>query len=353
VVLILTTAVVVVGGLENFGVDVLGEVQAGPPKLTWPDLSFAQWVQVIPSAAALTLVAMAEGLLVAKSYAQKREYPIHPNRDLFAFGAANISAGLTGGFTIGASTSRTAALDSTGSRTQLPALVAAVGTLLLLLFGTALLTDIPSAAIGAIVAVAVFGLLGFVELAAIYRVSRLEFVVGLTCFLGTLLLGPIVGIVIAFVLSLINLALRASKPPIDVLAQSEGEVQALIEAKAGVVLTAPGVVIVRFAAPLFFANAVAFDEAVRGAVEAARPLGLKHVVLDFEAITDIDVTGAASLADLRAWLVEQSFSVDYARVRPDILKLFAIYDLQGDSRIFPSNRDAVAALADGASEPAP
>src|SRR5690606_10585230 len=114
--------------------------------------------------------------------------------DLFAFGLGNIAAGASGGFAIGASTSRTAAMDQTGSRTQLPTLVAAAGTLLLLVFGTALLADIPSPAIGAVVAVAIIPLLGIRDLASLWRLDRFEFAVAAVCFLTTLFVGAISGI---------------------------------------------------------------------------------------------------------------------------------------------------------------
>jgi len=200
VVLVVGTLTVVLAGLEDRGVKVLGPVDAGAPQLVWPALSWGEWAALVPSAAALTLVAMAEGLLVSRKYGQKRGYSTNPDRDLFGFGIANLASGITGGFTVGSSTSRTAATDQLGSRTQVPTLVAAVGTLLLLVFGTGLLEHIPSPAIGAIVAVAVLPLLGFVELAELWRLRRFEFGVGAVCFLGTLLLGPIVGIVLAFVL---------------------------------------------------------------------------------------------------------------------------------------------------------
>lgn len=347
-VLILGTIAVAVAGLADRGVDVLGEVDAGLPGITVPQLTFVEWVQLIPSAAALTLVAMAEGLLVARKYGQKRGYETNPNRDLFAFGAANVTAGFTGGFTIGSSTSRTAAVDQLGSRTQLPTLVAAVGTLALVLFGTALLAQIPSPAIGAIVAVAVVPLLGIREFAELWRTSRFEFGVGAVCFLVTLLIGPIVGILVAFVLSLLNLALRASKPAVDLLSDIDVPDGSLITLRPDAYVTAPGVVIVRFAAPLFFANATVYDEAMRRAVTGGEPLGLHHVVLDCEAITDLDATGAKSFAVVREWLDERRVQLVLSRARPDFLALLERFDLREGLATYGTNRLALADLADAA-----
>jgi high affinity sulfate transporter 1 len=345
IVLVLATVLTVAASLEDQGVKVLGPVEAGAPVITWPSLSWGEWGSIVPSAAALTLVAIAEGLLVSRQYGQKRGYPTSPNRDLAAFGAANIASGLTGGFTIGSSTSRTAAMDQLGSRTQLPSIVAAVGTLLLLIFGTALLEDIPSPAIGAIVAVAILPLLGFRQLAELWRVRPFEFWVGAVCFLGALMLGPIIGIVLAFVLSLVNLAMRASKPPVDLLSSSDIPNGSLLPLTPGEFITAPGVVIVRFAAPLFFANASVFDDALRKAVAGGKPLGLRHLVLDCEAITDIDVTGAKAFRETAAWLRDERVELHFSRVRPDLAAVLHDFGLGAGVEVFGTNRQALEALA--------
>jgi MFS superfamily sulfate permease-like transporter len=284
-------------------------------------------------------------LLVARQYGQRRGYRTNPNRDLFAFGAANVAAGVTGGFTVGSSTSRTAAVDQVGSRTQLPSLITAVGTLLLVIFGTGLLEHIPSPAIGAVVGVAVFPLLGIGAMIRIARLSPFEFLVAGACFLGALLLGPIIGIIIAFVLSLLNLALRASKPAIDLLSDKDEPGGSLLPLEPETFLTVPGVVVVRFAAPLFFANAAAFDDALRKLVAGGKPLGLTHVVLDCEAITDIDVTGAKAFTEACTWLSEQGIALHLSRVRPDLVALLVSYDLIGDSTVYGTNRQALAALS--------
>ena len=219
-------------------------------------IDWTTWLALIPSAIALTLVTTAEGLLVSRSYGEKRNYATSPNRDLFAFGLGNLAAGATGGFAVGSSTSRTAAMDQAGSRTQLPSLVTALGTLLLLIFGTGLLEDIPSPAIGAIVAVAIVPLLGIREFVGLWKVDRFEFAIGAACFLVTLFIGSIPGILVAFVLALVNLAKRAANPAIDVLASTGEPTESLLEEAPAGSVTAPGVIVVRLAAPLFFANGV-------------------------------------------------------------------------------------------------
>lgn len=344
VVLVLATVVVVTAGLDQKGVAVLGEVPAGPPALTWPMLDWVTWAALIPSAIALTLVTTAEGLLVSRSYSEKHGYPFRANRDLMAFGFANIAAGAQGSFSVGSSTSRTAAMDQAGSRTQLPSLVLAVGTLLLLLFGTELLADIPSPVIGAIVGVAVVPLLGIREFKDLWRADRFEFAIGAICFLVTLFVGSIPGILVAFVLALINIAKRAASPAIDVLESSGDPGESLLEDAPAGTVTAPGVIVVRMAAPLFFANGAVFTTAVKDAVTAAGEGQVKHVVVDMEAVTDIDVTGAESFTALRTWLVDQNITLGYSRVRPKTQQRLARLELLTDEKLYVTNRAAIVDL---------
>lgn len=349
IVLVVATIAVVVFHLDDAGVSVLGAVPAGFPALTWPQLGLHQWLALVPSAIALTMVTVAEGLLVARSYGEKRHYPTRPDQDLLAFGLSNVTAGFQGSFAVGSSTSRTAAMDQAGSRTQLPSLVLAIGTLLLLLFGTALLADIPSPAIGAIVGVAVIPLLGIAEFRELWRLDRFEFAIGAVCFLVTLLIGSIPGILVAFVLALVNLAKRASTPEIDVLAENDNPTASLLdEADAGAV-SAPGIVVVRMAAPLFFANADVFAQAVKKAVTDAGDGVVRHVVIDMEAITDADVTSAGAFEGLREWLDTHHVTLSFSRLRPVARARLEHLDILDGQPVYATNRDAVAALADDAS----
>lgn len=345
VVLILGTIAMVTTGLEKAGVDVLGAVEGGAPTLTWPIIDWTMWMALIPSAIALTMVTTAEGLLVSRSYGEKRHYPTSPNRDLFAFGLSNVAAGASGSFAVGSSTSRTAAMDQAGSRTQLPSIVMAIGTLLLLIFGTALLADIPSPAIGAIVAVAILPLLGIRDFGMLWRTDRFEFLIGAVCFLVTLFIGSIPGIVVAFVLALVNLAKRAANPAIDVLAANDDPTESLLGEVPFGETTAPGVIVVRVAAPLFFANGNVFADAVKKAVRAVPEGSVQNLVVDMEAVSDIDVTAAEAFAALREWLDEQHIVLSFSRVRMPALNRLKQLELLGDAQTFATNRAAIAALA--------
>ncbi|MBB5640745.1 SulP family inorganic anion transporter [Cryobacterium roopkundense] len=352
VVLVGSSVLVALTNLQAAGVSVLGTIEAGPPSLSWPMLDWRTWLQLVPSALALAMVAMAEGLLIIRRYGEKNGYSTNPNRDLFALGVVNIASGATGGFSVGSSASRTAAMDQTGSRTQLPSIVAALGTLVLVLYGTTLLADVPAPAIGAIVAVAVVPLLGVADFVSLGRLQKFEFTVAVVCFLGAVLVGPIAGIGLAFVLSFVNLARRAAAPAIDILSAQEAPAQSLLPAEPAITLTAPGVLVYRFAAPLFFANVQVFVDTIRKAVapvassSAARePLNL---VIDLEAVTDVDVSGAEGFGAALEWLRRRDMVVHVSRLRPDLRQIFVHYGLLTGVRGFASNRDAIAELAGGA-----
>jgi len=222
--------------------------------------------------------------------------------------------------------------------------VLAVGTLLLLLFGTALLADIPSPAIGAVVGVAVLPLLGIKEFRRLWRQDRFEFAVGAVCFLVTLFVGAIPGIVVAFVLALINLAKRAASPAIDVLESDGDPKQSLLDEATAGESTAPGIVVVRLAAPLFFANGAVFTTAVKKAVtEASDPV--HHVVIDLEAVSDVDVTGAEAFESLEAWLQSEGVTLAFSRARPETRARMQKLGLLADQTFYATNRAAVLALA--------
>ncbi len=340
--LVLATTVTAIFGLEARGVDVLGAVESGPPQFVIPKLSLDQWLQLIPSALALAMITISEGLLVSRAYAQRNGYPVNLDRDLFAFGAANVAAGLTATLPMGSSPSRTAAMDRSGSVTQLPSIVAAICTGLLLLFGTDILSAIPSAAIGAVVAVAVFSLLGFGEFRQLWRQSRSECFIGLVCFVGVLAIGPINGLFLAFVLALVNMARKAAKPDIDILAQSVDPTEVQLDDTANATETEPGLIIMRMAAPIFFANGSVLTERIMDAVENA-PHPVREFVLDMRAVSSIDVTGLDALAEAQAWLAEHGINFSYSRLLPDVREWLDRLGFLEDFQEFDSNTEARAA----------
>lgn len=345
IVLVAASLLVAAMGLGGERVAVLGHIDAGLPTLTWPAIGWESWLAVVPSALALAIVCASEGLLVSRSYANLRGYPNRPNRDLLAFGLANVTAGLQGSFAMGSSTSRTAAMDQVGSRTQLPSIVMAGGTFLLLIFGTDVLAQIPSPAVGAIVAVAVFPLLGIREFRELARTDKAEFVIGLVCFAVTLLIGAIPGILVALVLALVNLARRSSRPAVDVLRRDGGPAESILDTTRSGHLTAPGVLLVRVAAPLIFANAATVTETIRTRITAFPAGEVRHLVLDMEAVTDLDVTAAEQLRTFQKWLAERGVELSFSRFRPHMQDRFRTLEVLEGERIFVTNRAAVERLS--------
>lgn len=342
IVMVAATVVSVLWNFSSLGVAVLGTVPGGFPTLSVPMLELGEWLTLLPSALALAAVAMAEGLMLARSYAEKNDYPQHPNRDLAALGLANVAAGVSGSFSVGSSTSRTAAMDDAGSRTQLPSLVLAVGALLLLLFGTALLAPIPQPVIGAVVIVAVSRLIGIGEFRHLWRRSRAEFSIAAICFAGVLVLGPVQGLLLAFVLTLVDLTQRASRARLVVLSHAAGPGESLLDAtEEGE--TAPGIVVLRFTGPVFFANATAISGQIRALPDnASQPL--RAAVFDVGALTDLDTRGSERLEAALKSLGERGVELAVTRLHPAARELLNRADLTHYFREFPTNREAVATL---------
>jgi MFS superfamily sulfate permease-like transporter len=309
----------------------------------------------MPGALAIVGITMAEGLLIARKYAQKYEYKIDPDQELFAFGAANVGAGLTGGFAVGSSASRTAAMDSMGSRSQIPSLVAAVTVGVVVLFFTDLLALLPNAVLGGIVANAVLALIEVAELRELFNMRRSEFWIAMICLVSVLVLGSLPAVIIAFLLSAIDYVGRAAKPHTGVLSRSEDGISYRSLTADRSANTTPELIVYRFGAPLFFANANKFQEEVDRLVENAAP-PVEWFILDAEAITDIDTTGEEALAQTVERLKKKGITFAIARASdpiPDLLKHYELLDLIGEDRVFPTNHAAVAAFARETGRPLP
>lgn len=340
VALLAATAFVYYLDLKERGVSVLGNVPSGLPTPVWPDITVAQWIGLVPGAIAICAVTLADGLLTARKYAELRGYSTNANQELFAFGAANAASGLTGGFAVGSSASRTAAMDSSGSRTQLPSLVSAGVVALVITTLTGLLAQLPNAALAAVVATAVITLIDVAQLRYLFKVRRSEFWIAAGCLLGVPVLGSLGAVVLAFLFSAIDFLRRAAAP--DTARLRPGTAGRFVREASG--LPIDGLVVYRFGAPLFFANATTFKEEIDGYLRRLQPGD--WLVIDAEAIDDIDATGAEALESVvvRAHKAHLIFAL--ARVRKETRELLGTYgllDLIGPNRIYDSNESAAAA----------
>jgi high affinity sulfate transporter 1 len=353
--LILMTAIVAIFNLEDRGVSVLGDIPAGLPSLAIPRVSLREVAQLMPGAVAIVGITMAEGLLIARKYAQKYEYKIDPDQEMFAFGAANVGSSLTGGFAVGSSASRTAAMDSIGSRSQIPSLVAAITVALVVLFFTDLLAMLPNAVLGGIVANAVLALIEVTELRELFNMRRSEFWIAIICLLSVLVLGSLPAVIIAFLLSAIDYVGRAASPHTGVLARSEDGISYLPPSTERAENKIPELIVYRFGAPLFFANANTFREEVERLVDdAAAPV--EWFILDAEAITDIDTTGEEALEQTVERLKKKGITFAVARASdpiPELLEHYELLALIGKDRVYPTNHAAVAAFARETGRPLP
>ena len=346
--LVVTTTAVTVLDLDERGVAVLGDVPSSLPSLAWPSLTLSEWGALVPGAVAIVGVTVAEGLLLARSLARKHGEQFDDDTELMSYGAANALAGVTGGLAIGSSASRTVTMESMGARTQLPVIVTSVVVAVCVAFFTGLLEILPEPALAAIVAVAVIGLVDVAGFRFLWRTRRSEFGVAGVCMLSVLVLGPLPAVFIAFALSTIDVLRRLSHPETAVLAPSpEGSsyVRTVDAMKPDGAAT--GVIVYRFGAPLQFANATAFFEETAALVERAGA-DFRALVLDMQAVSDIDSSGEEMLEEVAHLVGEAGGRVALARVSPAVLAQLEKYDLfppLDRDLVFPTDRGAVAALA--------
>ena len=348
VALVLLTVVVAYFDLAAKGVGVLGAMPSGPPALTLPAIPLADYLRLLPGALAVVAILLCEGLLLVRSYSAKHGDKADGDQMLFAYGVANLAAGFTGSLVTGNSPSRSAAMEASGAKSQLPSLVAAGTIAVVMLFFTDVLAYLPNAALAGIVANAVLSLIEVHELRELWRMRRSDFWIAAVCLLGVLVVGPLRAVAIAFLLSTIDVIRRASRPDTSALLEApDGSYFA--PAGDGDGSSTSGLVIYRFGAPLYFANATLFlDEIEQLVARAPRPL--RWLVLDAEAMTDIDTTGAGVLRQAITLLAERDITFAVSRADQSFRSWLEKYDLMeliDENRFYPTNRHAAAAFREG------
>jgi high affinity sulfate transporter 1 len=344
--LLLMTAMVAIFNLDEKGVSVLGSMPSGLPSLTIPQIPLADYAALIPGALAICGITMAEGLLVARSYAQKYGEKIDPDQEMFAFGMTNLASGLSGGFFVGSSASRTAAMDAQGTRSQIPTMVAGVVVALVMLFLSGFLALLPNPVLGGIVANAVLALIEVGELQELFRVRRSEFWIAIICLLSVLVLGALPAVIIAFVLSTIDLVRRVADPPQVLLQALPDGTTDVTELTSDQAVTHGGLVVFRFGAPLYFANANVFQGQVEHLVNSASE-PVQWFVLDAEAIDDIDTTGSDTLEHVIEFLRRKNIIFAMSRAHhpiPELLKTYELMEKIGEDRLYRTNRQAADAF---------
>ena len=346
VALVLLTTLVALLDLPAKGVAVLGNaIPSGLPTLTLPTIPLADYLRLLPGALAIVAILLCEGLLVVRSYSNKYGYKADGDQMLFAYGAANLAAGFTGSLVTGNSPSRSAAMDAAGARSQLPSLVAAGTITLVMLFFTNLLAYLPNAALAGIVANAVLSLIEVHEFRELWRMRRSEFWIAAVCLLSVLALGPLRAVMIAFLLSTIDVIRRASRPDTAALVEAP-DGSHFLPAADGKASGSSGLVVYRFGAPLYFANATLFLDDVERLVTQA-PTPVRWFVLDAQAMVDVDTTGAGVLRQAITLLKKRNITFAVSRADRSFRSWLERYDLMeliDPGRFYPTNRHAAQAF---------
>ena len=329
--------------LDQEGVKVIGVLPEGLPGFAFPAVDLADLGALFSGALGIALVAVADTTVLSQSLAAQRGETVDPNQELRALGAANLAAGFFQGFAISSSASRTPVAVSAGARSQLTPLVGAVSIALLLVFAPGLLRDLPLPMLAAIVITAAIGLIEAAEARRLYRVRRSEFVLWLAAFAGVALLGVLVGIFVAILLSLGDFVRRAWRPHDAVLGR-EDDLKGYHDIdRHPTARRIPGLLLYRFDAPLFFANAGYFRRCVRRLVDDATS-PVRWVVVAAEPITDIDTTAADTLRDLLEELRQEGVTLAFAELKgpvKDRLRRYGLFDAVGPDRFFPTVGTAV------------
>ena len=327
-------ATIVVGALgleQTAGVKVLGSLPQGLPSFVLPWIGFSDLAQVVIGGGAVAMVAFADTSVLSRTYAAKTRTPVDPNQEMTGLGVANLAAGLFQGFPISSSSSRTPVAEAAGARTQLTGVFGAVFVALLLILAPNLLRNLPSSALAAVVIAAAIGLFEFADLRRILRVQPWEFWLSLVCFVGVAVFGVIPGIGLAVLLAVIEFLWDGWRPHHAVLGRVDGirgyhDLKRYPEARL-----VPGLVLFRWDAPLFFANAELFHQSVLNAV-AQSPTKVHRVVVTAEPVTSIDVTSADMLDELEQSLREAGIELRFAEMKDpvkDKLKRFELYQRFG------------------------
>jgi sulfate permease, SulP family len=297
VALVFGIAISAIFGVEARGVAVVGNIPAGLAPPQWPAISLAQWGLLLPGAFGLALVAFAEAIGPSRAFAAAHKYEMDPNQEFIGLGMANVGAGLFQGFPIGSSLSKSAANDQAGAHSQLSGIIAAVLTAIVALFFTKWFYALPEATLGAIVIVAVSGMIKISKMKHLYHVRRADFILALVALLAVLTFETLQALLIAVIISLFALIWRASQHKVAVLGRVPNELEFSDIQRHPENQTLPGLLMVRPENGLFFANAAGTREMIISQMESS-PEPVKAVLIDLGATTDLDVPSADMLAEL-------------------------------------------------------
>ncbi len=319
--------------LDQHGVKTVGTLPRGFPPLTLPQVELKDFGPLIAGALGIAVVSLADSISNATAFAARTGDQVRGNEEMIAIGAAGLAAGLFQGFPMSTSGTRTAVAERAGAKSQLTGVVGAVLIVLMLVLLPGLFRSLPQPALAAVVVTAAFSLADPVGAARLWRRRRAEFVLTMTAFVGVAVLGVLPGIAVAVGLSILNVFRRAWWPYSTVLGRVPG-VQGYHDVRIHPnAERLPGLVLLRFDAPLFFANAKSF----RGEVLRSTRTGpaARRVVIAAEPVTDIDTTAADVLQDLDEELAAQGVRLEFAELKHLVREKIEHY---GMTRRLPPDR---------------
>ncbi|PMZ70744.1 SulP family inorganic anion transporter [Pseudomonas sp. FW305-70] len=338
-----TVAVGVLDLATRAGVSVLGSLPQGLPGFAIPWITTADIVPVVIGGCAVALVSFADTSVLSRVYAARTRTYVNPNQEMVGLGIANLAAGFFQGFPISSSSSRTPVAEAAGAKTQMTGVVGALAVALLLVVAPDLLQHLPSSALAAVVIASAIGLIEITDLRRIYRIQRWECWLSIVCTVGVAVFGAIEGIGLAIVIAIIEFLWDAWRPYSAVLGRADGvkgyhDIKRYPDAHL-----IPGLVLFRWDAPLFFANAELFSDRVLDAV-AASPTPVRWLVVAAEPVTSVDVTSADMLAELDDTLHAAGIELCFAEMKDpvkDKLKRFGLFARLGETAFFPTIGTAV------------
>ena len=343
--ILLASAVVAAFSLHRNGIKVIGAIPSGLPTPGLPGIGLEDVSALAIPAVGIAIVAFSDNVLTARTFAARHDQRIDANAELRALGVCNVGTGLLHGFPVSSSGSRTALGDALGSRTQLYSVVSLGFVLVVMVAGRGVLANFPMAALGALVVYAALRLVDVPEFKRLARFRRSELLLALATTASVLLFGVLYGVLVAIALSILDLLRRVARP--------HDAVQGFVPGLAGMhdvddypdADPVPGLVVYRYDAPLFFANAENFRERALAAVdENEHPV--KWFVLNAEANVEVDLTALDALDQLRAELEGRGVEFAMARVKQDLrdsLEAAGLVDKIGEDRIFMTLPTAVEA----------
>jgi high affinity sulfate transporter 1 len=338
------TAIVGLLGLAtSAGVPVVGPLPQGLPTFAIPAVSLEDMAAMVAGGLAIAVVSMADTSVLSRSLAARAGAKVDQNQELLALGVANAGAGFFQGFSISASASRTPVAAQAGAKTQLAGVVGALTTAALLVFAPGITTNLPQAVLAAIVMTACLSLVDVHGLVRLWRLRPSEFALSIVCFAGVGLIGVVQGIFFAVALALAAFIWRAWRPYSAVLGRVDGlkgyhDLTRYPDARQ-----VDGLILFRWDAPLFFANAELFREQVEAALTAATT-PTRWVVVAAEPVTEIDMTAADMLAELIESLESDGVSLRFAELKDptkDRLKQYGLFAALGSDAFFPTVGSAV------------